>query len=91
MLQPAQPPDLRGDILKALAAAGFSPTAESAQDFYPVNVFCQRNGISRRTFYELVKDKKLVARKVRGKTGVTREDAAAWRASLPKLETAAAA
>ena len=59
-------------------------------DLMPVQVFCRRNGIGRTSFYAEVQAKRLKARKVRGRTVVAKEDAAAWRASLPTLETAAA-
>jgi hypothetical protein len=59
-------------------------------DAYPFREFCRRNGIGATTGYAEVKAGKLIARKVRGRTIVTKEDGRAWRESLPKLEAATA-
>lgn len=56
-----------------------------------VNEFCDRWRISRSTFYEEVKDRKLVVRKIRGRSIVTAPDEAAWLARLPELAPQAAA
>jgi hypothetical protein len=60
------------------------------RDGFTVQEFCQRNGISRTTFYAEVSDGKLIARKARGRTIVLDSDARAWRDALPKLEPATA-
>lgn len=67
-----------------------SNQTDTERDAYPFREWCRRNSIGVTTAYAEVKAGRLVARKVRGKTIVTAEDGAAWRASLPKLETAAA-
>lgn len=64
--------------------------ADDCKDGFTVQEFCQRNGISRTTFYAEVGDGKLIARKARGRTIVLYDDAKAWRESLPRLEPAAA-
>jgi hypothetical protein len=58
----------------------------SVPSAYSVEEFAQDNGISRYTVYREINDGKLIARRVRGKTIVTAEDAAAWRRSLPKVQ-----
>ena len=63
--------------------------SDDDQDAFAFKVFCRRNAIGVTTGYAEVKAGRLIARKVRGKTIVTAEDGAAWRESLPKLETAA--
>ena len=60
------------------------------REAYPFREWCRRNGIGVTTGYAEIKSGRLIARKVRGKTIVTAEDGAAWRKSLPKLDTAAA-
>lgn len=46
---------------------------------------CVRLGISRSTLYLEIKSRRLRAIKVRGRTLISRADAAAWLASLPEL------
>jgi hypothetical protein len=58
----------------------------SVPSAYSVEEFARDNGISRYTVYREINDGKLVARRVRGKTIVTAEDAAAWRQCLPKVQ-----
>jgi hypothetical protein len=65
--------------------------AEQRRQSSTVNDFCKRHGISRTTFYEEVKDGRLIARKVRGRTTVRDDDEASWLDALPKLDTAHAA
>ena len=60
------------------------PSAYSVEEF-------AHNGISRYTVYREINGGKLIARRVRGKTIVTAEDAAAWRRSLPKVQPSDAA
>jgi hypothetical protein len=61
------------------------------KDAYSVDDFARRHGIGRTTAYEEIKDGRLVARKVRGRTLVTIEDARAWREALPKVSESNAA
>jgi hypothetical protein len=61
------------------------------QDAYSVDDFARRHGIGRTTAYEEIKDGRLIARKVRGRTLVTIEDARAWREALPKVSESNAA
>jgi predicted site-specific integrase-resolvase len=61
------------------------------RDAYPFREWCRRNGIGVTTGYAEVKAGRLIARKVRGRTIITREDAKAGRESLPKLQTAVVA
>jgi hypothetical protein len=49
--------------------------------------FCQRNNLSKTTFYNLVKNKRLIVRKLGHKTVVTVGDEAAFLAALPELST----
>ena len=56
-----------------------------------VREFCDRNGIGVTTFYAEVAAGRLIARKCRARTIVTRKDERAWRESLPKLATTSAA
>lgn len=49
--------------------------------------FARGGGISRTTFYEEVKDKKLILRKIRGRSIVTADDEAAWIKTLPVFES----
>ncbi len=46
--------------------------------------FCLRNGIGMTTFYRLVNEGQITARKIGKATVVLIEDEQAWRASLPK-------
>ena len=55
-----------------------------------VDEFCARWRISRTTFYEEVRDRKLVLRKIRGRSVVTSDDEAAWVRALPVVEPTAA-
>jgi excisionase family DNA binding protein len=57
------------------------------QEAVSVAQFCKRYGISRRTFYEEVKRKRLRARKLGAKTIVLRHDELAYVASLPALKS----
>jgi hypothetical protein len=56
-----------------------------------INEFARRHSISPRTVYSEITAGKLVARKCRGRTLITADDERAWLASLPKLESSAAA
>jgi len=60
-------------------------------DGFTVEEFARRHGIGRTTAYEEIKDGRLIARKVRGRTLITIEDAREWRANLPKVAPATAA
>ncbi len=51
--------------------------------------FCSWAGIARSTFYNEVASGRLIARKIGGKTIIARDDAEAWFASLPRLESQA--
>jgi hypothetical protein len=68
-----------------------SGAMDTTQDGYSVEEFARRHDIGRTTAYEEISSGKLIARKVRGRTIITREDAAAWRGSLPKVMTDTAA
>jgi hypothetical protein len=59
------------------------------QQAYSVEGFAARHNIGRTTVYGEIKEGRLIARKVRGRTIITAEDAHAWRASLPKAGTQA--
>jgi hypothetical protein len=61
----------------------------STQDVFTVEDFARRHAIGRSTAYEEIKCGRLIARKVRGRTVVTIEDAKAWRGLLPRAEPAA--
>jgi len=61
--------------------------SDSAPDGESVEEFAVRNGISRAQGYKEIAAGRLVARKVNSRTIITREDAAAWRRSLPKMST----
>jgi hypothetical protein len=61
------------------------------QDAFPIEEFARRHGIGRTTAYAEISAGRLIARKVRGRTIVTAEDAKAWREQLPKVADAAAA
>jgi hypothetical protein len=50
-----------------------------------VEEFARRHGISRSQAYVEISVGRLIARKVNSCTIVTREDAAAWRRSLPRM------
>jgi hypothetical protein len=50
-----------------------------------INQFARRNAISRRQVYEEIRAGRLIASKVGSRTIITRENAAAWRRSLPTL------
>jgi len=52
---------------------------------WSVDEFARNHGIGRTTAFAEIKDGRLIARKVKGRTIVIDEDAAAWRASLPKV------
>jgi hypothetical protein len=54
------------------------------QQAFSVEGFAARHNIGRTTVYGEIKEGRLIARKVRGRTIITAEDAHAWRASLPK-------
>jgi len=56
-----------------------------------IDAFAVKNNISRRTVYEEINLGRLIARKVGSRTIITKEDAAAWRRSLPKLMPVSAA
>jgi predicted site-specific integrase-resolvase len=47
--------------------------------------FCRRNGIGLTTFYALLNEGKLKARKIGNATIVLADDEAAWLASLPEI------
>jgi hypothetical protein len=61
------------------------------KDAYSVGDFARRHGIGRTTAYEEIKGGRLIARKVRGRTLVTIEDAKTWREALPKVSESNAA
>jgi hypothetical protein len=54
------------------------------RDGFSVAEFARRNDISRTTAYQEISSGRLVARKVRTRTIITREDAMAWRMNLPR-------
>jgi len=56
-----------------------------------VGQFAIRNCISRAQAYKEIAAGRLTARKVGGRTIITREDAADWRRSLPKMPAGAEA
>jgi hypothetical protein len=58
-------------------------------DAYSIDEFAARNGISRSQTYIEISSGRLIARKVNSRTIITREDGAAWRNALPKMESAA--
>src|SRR6266436_5598343 len=62
-----------------------------ALDAFSVDEFAVRNGISRRQAYNEISTGRLIARKVNSRTIITREDAATWRRSLPRMPAAAPA
>jgi hypothetical protein len=53
--------------------------------------FARIHGIGRTLAFEEIKDGRLTARRVKGRTIITDEDAAAWRASLPTAHKPSAA
>jgi hypothetical protein len=59
-------------------------------DAFSVGEFAERHGIGRTTAFAEIKAGRLEARKVASRTIITREAAAAWRNSLPKITSAAA-
>jgi hypothetical protein len=59
------------------------------QRAFSIEGFAARNGIGRSTAYSEIKEGRLIARKVRGRTLITVEDEAVWRASLPRVSTGA--
>ena len=59
--------------------------SDQQADGFTVEEFARRHGIGRTTAYEEIKDGRLIARKVRGRTLITIEDAREWRANLPKV------
>ena len=59
-------------------------------DAYSIDQFAARHGISRRQAYLEIAAGRLAARKVNSRTIVTREDAATWRQSLPRMSAATA-
>jgi hypothetical protein len=56
-----------------------------SSDADTVERFAVRNGISRSQAYKEIAAGRLIARKVNSRTIITREDAATWRHSLPKM------
>jgi hypothetical protein len=60
--------------------------SDSDHDAYTVGQFAARHGISRSQTYVEIASGRLVARKVNSRTVITREDAARWRRSLPKMQ-----
>ena len=55
------------------------------QDAFSVDQFARRNGVGRTLVYQEIQEGRLIARKVRGRTLITTEDAKAWREQLPKV------
>jgi len=55
------------------------------QDAFSVDQFARRNGVGRTLVCQEIQEGRLVARKVRGRTLITIEDAKAWRDQLPKV------
>jgi len=62
--------------------------ATALADAYSIDEFARRHRIGRTSAYEEIKQGRLVARKFRGRTLVTIEDAKVWRESLPKIVAA---
>lgn len=56
-----------------------------ASDADTIDEFAFRNRISRSQVYKEIGSGRLVARKIASRTIITREDAAAWRNSLPAM------
>lgn len=63
----------------------------TAQPIYSIPDFCRAHGISRTQTYRELGAGRLAASKVGKRTVITAEQAAAWRAALPKLTIAAGA
>jgi hypothetical protein len=61
------------------------------RDAFSVDQFARRNGVGRTLVYQEIQEGRLVARKGRGRTLITIEDAKAWREQLPKVMPASAA
>jgi hypothetical protein len=74
------------DYLKQPAGAP-APMARA----WSVDEFARNHGIGRTTAFAEIKDGRLIARKVKGRTIVLEEDASAWRAALPKVHESSAA
>jgi hypothetical protein len=55
------------------------------QGAWTVEDFARRHALGRSTVYQEINAGRLVARKVRGRTVITFEDAKAWRENLPKV------
>jgi hypothetical protein len=58
---------------------------------WSVDDFARIHGIGRTTAYAEIKEGRLTARRVKGRTIITDEDAAAWRKNLPKVHESSAA
>lgn len=58
---------------------------------WSVDQFARSHGIGRTTAYAEIKEGRLIARRVKGRTLILDEDAAAWRAGLPKVHESSAA
>ena len=59
------------------------PASERLAD--SIDQFCEVYGVGRTTAYEEIKDERLVARKVRGRTIILRIDSKSWADNLPKI------
>jgi hypothetical protein len=62
---------------------------DAEQDAYTVEEFARRHRIGRTQVFAEIKAGRLVARKVNSNTRITKEDAAAWRLALPKMQAGA--
>lgn len=81
--------------VEALMRQGMSEAAAiseiSAEGALEVSEFCSQYRISRSAFYEEIRAKRLIAKKLGSKTLIPRTSARAWLAALPDLQTVTAA
>jgi len=69
---------------------GFKSSSSPSTEAYSVEGFCKAHGISRALFYLIQRDRTGPAvMRVRGRTLISREAAAAWRARMETAQEAA--
>ena len=61
-------------------------TSDKRRRAYTIDSFADAHEIGRTTVYAEIGSKRLIARKVGGRTIITVEDAADWRRNLPTLD-----